>query len=591
MKASSSSHKPSFPESYSRLEAFVQPFEESNFPKQPSQQSATDSSVVMLQHSLPSIGRGIKRAATSTALGPARRHAPVAPLFAPSAIQQSSQVRSTSWDMPAPVHTAPRQINPLISNRAGIQTSKYLSVAYSQKTKANRKTKAATAQTSTSSIETSKQDQFDSLTPEQQKVKDLAIKHGQSLFFTGNAGTGKSFLMKAIINDLFKKYSALKQVAVTASTGISACNIGGCTLHSFAGIGLGNGTKEALFMSAKKNINTRRRWTAVKVLIIDEISMVDGPLFDKIEYIARRFKNNNLPFGGIQLIVSGDFMQLPPVSSNPIFAFEAETWGASVPYTVMLNHVFRQKDPVFVSILNEIRTNTMSKSTIEMLHSLSRTLEYTDGIEPTFIFSTRAEVKRVNDQKLASLNTEEVIFKASFDTKDPAMIKRLLNMTLAQEVVHLKVGAQVMLIKNLTESLVNGSTGIIESFDPVTGFPLVKFETKDKLKSTIMVSSEAWKLEGPDGEVLGCMYQIPLLLSYAMSIHKSQGQTLPRVRVDMSRIFEAGQAYVALSRATSLEGLQVLNFDPKQVMNHEKVLRFQQAIDQLYKAATKNSND
>ncbi|KAL5037085.1 DNA helicase, variant 2 [Batrachochytrium dendrobatidis] len=258
---------------------------------------------------------------------------------------------------------------------------------------------------------------------------------------------------------------------------------------------------------------------------------------------------------------------------------------------MQLNHVFRQKDPVFVSILNEIRTNTMSKSTIEMLHSLSRTLEYTDGIEPTFIFSTRAEVKRVNDQKLASLNTEEVIFKASFDTKDPAMIKRLLNMTLAQEVVHLKVGAQVMLIKNLTESLVNGSTGIIESFDPVTGFPLVKFETKDKLKSTIMVSSEAWKLEGPDGEVLGCMYQIPLLLSYAMSIHKSQGQTLPRVRVDMSRIFEAGQAYVALSRATSLEGLQVLNFDPKQVMNHEKVLRFQQAIDQLYKAATKNSND
>lgn len=190
------------------------------------------------------------------------------------------------------------------------------------------------------------------MTDEQNHVKDLVVDQGKSVFFTGSAGTGKSVLMRSIIAALKKKYvREVDRVAVTASTGLASCNIGGVTLHSFGGIGLGKEDVPTLIKKIKKNNKAKLRWTRTKVLVIDEISMVDGDLFDKLEEIARGIRNNGRPFGGIQLVITGDFFQLPPVpdfnqkSRGVKFAFDATTWGTAIHHTIGLTEVFRQKDP------------------------------------------------------------------------------------------------------------------------------------------------------------------------------------------------------------------------------------------------------
>jgi len=187
------------------------------------------------------------------------------------------------------------------------------------------------------------------LSDEQRKVLDLVLDGGKSVFFTGSAGTGKSVLMREIIAVLRKNFRQTPdRVAVTASTGLAACNVGGVTLHSFGGIGLGKEDVPTLVKKIKRNQKAKVRWQHTKVLIIDEISMVDGDLFDKLEAIARSIKNNGRPFGGIQLVITGDFFQLPPVpDSNRVakFAFEAATWTTSINHTIGLTQVFRQKDP------------------------------------------------------------------------------------------------------------------------------------------------------------------------------------------------------------------------------------------------------
>ena len=187
------------------------------------------------------------------------------------------------------------------------------------------------------------------LSEEQQHVLDLVTEHKKSAFFTGSAGTGKSVLLREIIASLRKKFQREPdRVAVTASTGLAACNVGGVTLHSFAGIGLGKEDVPELVRKIKRNQKAKHRWMRTKVLVIDEVSMVDADLFDKLESIARQLRNNGRPFGGIQLVITGDFFQLPPVpDSNRIakFAFDAATWNTTIEHTIGLHHVFRQKDP------------------------------------------------------------------------------------------------------------------------------------------------------------------------------------------------------------------------------------------------------
>ena len=245
------------------------------------------------------------------------------------------------------------------------------------------------------------------LSDEQKAVLAAVVDRGKSMFFTGSAGTGKSVLMREIIANLRLKYrTEPDRTAVTASTGLAACNVGGVTLHSFAGIGLGKEPVPELVkkvrlcesaddvnsnkLQIKKNPKARNRWIRTKVLVIDEVSMVDGDLFDKLEEIARRMRNNGRPFGGIQLVVTGDFFQLPPVpeggSREAKFAFAATSWNTCIQHTILLTHVFRQRDPEFAGMLNELRLGKPTPKTIEAFRRLSRPLDFQDSLEATELY-------------------------------------------------------------------------------------------------------------------------------------------------------------------------------------------------------------
>lgn len=225
------------------------------------------------------------------------------------------------------------------------------------------------------------------LSDEQRHVLNLIVENKKSVFFTGAAGTGKSVLLREIIAALRKKYNKEPdRVAVTASTGLAACNVGGVTLHSFAGIGLGKEPANELAKKIKRNAKAKHRWMRTKVLIVDEISMVDGDLFDKLEELARNLRNNGRPFGGIQLVITGDFFQLPPVPDYgriAKFAFDAATWNTSIEHTIGLHHVFRQKDPEFARMLNEMREGRLMPDSIRKFKDMNRALNFRDDMEAT----------------------------------------------------------------------------------------------------------------------------------------------------------------------------------------------------------------
>ena len=246
------------------------------------------------------------------------------------------------------------------------------------------------------------------LSDEQRKVLSLVADTKNSVFFTGSAGTGKSVLLREIIRVLREQHRReLDRVAVTASTGLAACNVGGVTLHSFAGIGLGKEAVPELVRKIKRNSKAKLRWMRTKILIIDEISMVDGDLFDKLEGIARIVRNNGRPFGGIQLVITGDFFQLPPVPEYgriSKFAFDAATWNTSIEHTIGLTQVFRQKDPgrpsvwqgstiqrltafsVFANMLNEMRLGRLSAKSIDTFKTLNRPLNFQDDFQATELY-------------------------------------------------------------------------------------------------------------------------------------------------------------------------------------------------------------
>ncbi|KNZ47580.1 DNA repair and recombination protein pif1 [Puccinia sorghi] len=246
---------------------------------------------------------------------------------------------------------------------------------------------------------TSKPD-FSELSPEQARVFQTVMTGG-SVFFTGSAGTGKSHLLKRMIQHL--RNNTMKDVHVTASTGIAASLIKGTTLHSFAGLGLANEKETELYWKIIKNESVRKRWTSADVLIIDEVSMIDGNFFD----LAKRVRDCVEPFGGIQLILTGDFFQLPPVSKprpkseRLPYLFESESWDECVTQIIVLKHVFRQSDEAFVQLLNQVRMGEVSKRTIEIMSSLTKPVKYDDGILPTELYPRKDNVALANQNTLA----------------------------------------------------------------------------------------------------------------------------------------------------------------------------------------------
>ena len=445
------------------------------------------------------------------------------------------------------------------------------------------------------------------LSAEQQAVIDCALT-GQSLFFTGSAGTGKSFVLRTLVRALKAKHGA-SAVFVTAPTGVAACNVGGITLHSFAGVGLGKGTVKHLADVVAKHDGKAAKWNQCQVLVIDEVSMLDGHLMDKLDTVGRRARYRpDAPFGGIQLVLCGDFYQLPPVGVDrtTCFAFESQAWKRVVTRTFQLTHVYRQRDPVFVQCLNDLRTGVVSDATARTLtatrnHSLIQTTEDGAAVVPTRLYSHNVDVDRENLARLKDLPGGTLTYKARDEAQTEAA-RRQMERLPASEVLQLKVGAQVILTKNIAvgSGLANGTRGVVvrfetKSFDdpfvpqptPYDGktdesywvdvatcrYPVVRFLLANGTTYLRRIEPETWTIEDGSTLIAG-RTQLPLRLAWALSIHKAQGMTIGLLETNVGRCFDYGQCYVALSRATSLETLRVQGFDARRVRVHPKVVAF-----------------
>ena len=421
-----------------------------------------------------------------------------------------------------------------------------------------------------------------------------AVKTGRNIFLTGAGGTGKSHTIRAIV--AWAKATGIRY-DVTAMTGCAALLLGlkAKTLHSWAGIGLGRESPASLAESIKRSRKTQRRWMDCQLLIIDEISMMTPELLEKLDFIARRVRRRpDVKFGGIQLLLAGDFCQLPPVqkpSANgggdatptPLFAFESTAWATLIDATHHLTKIERQPDPVFQAILTEARMGALSEASIAILQGRKGLPWATDQIRPTLIFSRNADVAAINAANMDALDGESVIFKAAtihgsaaaatashVDAELEAQLTRLDLDAPYEPELQLKIGAQVMLITNLDQErgLVNGSRGVILNFT-TTGLPVVRFLS---VSEPVTIDRATWML--PDNDQVG-RAQIPLKVAYAITIHKSQGATLDCALIDIgSNTFEYGQAYVALSRVRSLEGLHIWSLNPFKVRCHPAVAAF-----------------
>ncbi len=391
------------------------------------------------------------------------------------------------------------------------------------------------------------------------------LKTGANVFLTGEPGAGKTYVINKYIEWLD---AAQVSVAVTASTGIAATHIGGMTIHSWSGVGARDTltaydldqivSREKLVKRVKKN----------KVLIIDEISMLDGKLLDMVDIICRTIRDSQEAFGGMQVICVGDFFQLPPIARQGDmmrYAFESRAWEHLRPLVCYITEQYRQEDELLLSLLGSIRRGEIEEEHYTLLNEQTA-IEY-EEIEPTRLYTHNADVDAVNSAKLAELTTSSKSYKMT--TRGSKVYhESLARNCLSPETLFLKENAMVMCTKNNFEAgYVNGTLARVVGFDSYAGHPII--ETADKRKITIEPAS--WEL-AEEGKILASIEQLPLRLAWAITVHKSQGMSLDAAEVDLSKSFVYGQGYVALSRVRSLAGLKVLGMNANALMVDPKVL-------------------
>lgn len=411
---------------------------------------------------------------------------------------------------------------------------------------------------------------------EQDKAVAVA-RSGGNLFITGSGGVGKSYTLRRIIDALSSEHGKAC-VFVTASTGIAATHVGGTTLHYFAGIGLGQGTLEQCLTKVRKNKEALARWRAAKVLIVDEVSMIAPAYFCTLDAVARRLRKRlDEPFGGIQVIVCGDFLQLPPVEQGePLF--EIALWATMFPRPVLLRRIRRQEDQVFIDLLQAVRKGTLTQAHVDLLQSRCGR----PGADATRLYTHRNDVAAENDAQMARIPGRSYVYKSQDSALSDALMAVLDKSCQASAVITLKVGAQVVLLKNLDfkQSLVNGSRGVVVDFvggDP-QAMPVVKFACGVAQP----VDLAEWKLESGDLTVAS-RRQLPLALCWASTIHKSMGMTLDAVEVSLRNVFEYGQAYVALSRCSTLEGLTLLDLDVGRIRAEPRAVQYYTRLESAHK--------
>ncbi|RLZ12238.1 AAA family ATPase [Faecalibacter macacae] len=385
-----------------------------------------------------------------------------------------------------------------------------------------------------------------------QQSKALAIlKSGRNVFLTGSAGAGKTYVLNQYINYLKQHGIA---VATTASTGIAATHMNGQTIHSWAGIGIKDYVSDRYLASLRDKKYFRDKMDKVKVLIIDEISMLHRNQLDAVDYVLKFFKQNDEPFGGVQVIFSGDFFQLPPIGeeweeSRDKFCFMSDAWVQSKVHICYLTEQYRQTNNELNDILNEIRSGMISDRTVNLLES--RIEYFPDEIDSqTRLYTHNMDVDRINKGQLHNIDSTTKIFEAKV-AGNPALVEVLKKSVLAEENLELKIGAKVMFVRNNFDvGFVNGTLGNVTGYTDKDE-PIIK-----SLDGEFYIAKpETWAIEDEGGKALASFTQVPLRLAWAITIHKSQGMTLDSAFIDLSKAFEKGQGYVALSRLRDLNSL------------------------------------
>lgn len=407
------------------------------------------------------------------------------------------------------------------------------------------------------------------------------LKSGKNIFITGSAGTGKTYLLT-----LYTQYLKERRVypTVVAPTGIAASHLGGQTIHSFFALGIRETIDESYveFLMEKKYLKTR--FSKLKLLVIDEISMVSPELFTAMDLILRGFKEKDAPFGGIQVIISGDFFQLPPVSKTAKeqrFAWQSQSWRELALQTCYLEEKFRQDDSRLIQILDDIRLGAISKHSETLLQSRHEAKLSTPT--PTRLYTHNVDVDRINQEELVKLEGEEKHFVCDHKGSEKN-IEKIFKSSLVLEKLVLKKGAVVICIKNnAEEGYVNGTTGVVQSFSPIDNMPIIITTEGKKIKLDL----EEWSLENESGKVIATVSQVPLRLAWAITIHKSQGMTLDAAEIDLSKTFETGQGYVALSRIRNIEGLRLMGLNTMALRVDPLILH----VDARIKQASQKAND
>jgi len=418
------------------------------------------------------------------------------------------------------------------------------------------------------------------------------LKTGANVFLTGEPGSGKTHTINEYIWYL---RSCGVEVAVTASTGIAATHLSGMTIHSWSGIGI----KPKLSQYDLDKISTSeylvKRISRAKVLIIDEVSMLAPDTVTMVDQVCREVRLSEEPFGGLQVVFVGDFFQLPPIikqnnnNSNeesdyqdvlwdddskmaevkppPMFAYESSAWQAANPITCYLTEQHRQDDVDYLNLLSAIRHNEFTED--HLLHIVKRKVSrdnIPEGIPK--LYSHNVNVDMVNDGTLKKIKSDQHVYEMRTEGKE-YLVAMLKKGCLSPEVLTLKVGAEVMFTKNKPkDGFVNGTLGKVESFNELTGNPIIKTKSGMKIEVEPMMG---WDIE-ENGKIKASLTQLPLRLAWAITVHKSQGMSMDAAVMDLGQTFEYGQGYVALSRVRRLTGLHILGWNERSFQVHPEVL-------------------
>lgn len=383
------------------------------------------------------------------------------------------------------------------------------------------------------------------------------LKTGANVFLTGSAGTGKSYTLNQYIGHLKKQRI---RYAITASTGIAASHLKGSTIHSWSGMGV----RDRLSLKDLEAIKKKKVDIAeTATLIIDEISMFHSKQLVMLDQILKFCRESDEPFGGIQVIVCGDFFQLPPVEKNmdsgsKKFCFMSDVWVDAKFSICYLTKQYRQNGDALTQILNQIRDDAVTEDSLRIISETKSNL--LDGGDITKLYTHNADVDRINFAHLSKIENKSFIHKYELSGIQ-SLCEMLVNQSRIADEFEYKIGALVMFTKNNEEmGYCNGSTGVIVGTfneDEFGVIPVVKLTTGGQ----IIVSPESWAVVDDSGEAIASVVQLPLRLAWAITVHKSQGMTLDRAEIDLSGTFESGQAYVALSRLRSLDGMRVLGMN------------------------------